>query len=107
MIKLTYDIFAFAEPPEFVQKLPATKFLKMGLPLQLECKVTGTPPLKISWYKNDNAVTETRNMMIAFDGSMAVLEILSTTCDDDGVYTCEVQNDAGTKSCSTILSVKG
>lgn len=79
----------------------------MGLPLRLECKVTGTPPLKISWFKNDNMVTESNNMMMAFDGSMAVLEILRTSSDDDGVYTCEVQNDAGTKSCSTTLTVKG
>lgn len=79
----------------------------MGLPLRLECKVTGTPPLKISWYKNDNALTESNNVMMAFDGSTSVLEILSTSCEDDGVYTCEVHNDAGTKSCSTILSVKG
>lgn len=107
MHKLTYDIFAFAEPPEFVVKLPTSKFLKIGLPIRFECKVTGTPPLKISWYKNDNAVTGSNNMTMAFDGSAAVLEILSTSCDDDGVYTCEVQNDAGTKSCSTTLSVKG
>lgn len=99
--------FAFTEPPEFVQKLPATKFLKMGLPLRLECRVTGTPPLKISWYKNDNALTESNNVAMAFDGSLAVLEIFSTSCEDDGVYTCEVYNDAGTKSCSTTLSVKG
>lgn len=79
----------------------------MGLPLQLEGKVTGTQPLKVSWYKNDNAVTESNNIRMAFDGSLAVLEIVSTSCDDDGVYTCEVQNDAGTKSCSTTLSVKG
>lgn len=107
LVKLTYYIFAFAEPPEFVQKLPATKFLKMGLPLRLDCKVTGTPPLKISWYKNDNAVTQSNNMTMTFDGTTAVVEILSTSCEDDGVYTCEVQNDAGTKSCSTNLLVKG
>ncbi|KAF7709182.1 hypothetical protein HF521_016032 [Silurus meridionalis] len=95
-----------AEPPEFVQKLPATKFLNMGLPLRLECKVTGTPPVKISWFKHDHAVTESSNARMAFDGSVAVLEILQTSCDDDGVYTCEAQNDAGTKSCSTTLSVK-
>uniref|UniRef100_A0AAY5F2X8 Ig-like domain-containing protein n=1 Tax=Electrophorus electricus TaxID=8005 RepID=A0AAY5F2X8_ELEEL len=94
------------EPPEFVQKLPATKFTKMGEPLRLECKVTGTPPLKISWYKNDTMVSDTPNMKMTFDDVMAVLEIFSTSHDDEGVYTCEAQNDAGIKSCSTTLSVK-
>uniref|UniRef100_A0AAR2ISH2 Ig-like domain-containing protein n=1 Tax=Pygocentrus nattereri TaxID=42514 RepID=A0AAR2ISH2_PYGNA len=69
-------------------------------------KVTGTPPLKISWYKNDATVTDTDNMRMTFDDSVAVLEIFSTSNNDDGVYTCEAQNDAGTKSCSTTLSVK-
>ena len=79
----------------------------MGEPLRLESKVTGTPPLKISWYKNDAAVSDSDHMKMAFDGTVAVLEISGTSCDDDGVYTCEAQNDAGTKSCSTTLSVKG
>lgn len=90
-----------------MQKLPATKFIKMGESIRFECKVTGTPPLKITWYKNDAAVTESDNIRMTFDGSVAVLEIFNTTANDDGVYTCEAQNDAGTKSCSSTLSVKG
>lgn len=79
----------------------------MGEPLRLESKVTGTPPLKMSWYKNDAMVTGSDSMRMTFDDSVAVLEISNTSCNDDGVYTCEAQNDAGTKSCSTTLSVKG
>ena len=70
----------------------------MGEPLRLESKVTGTHPLKISWYKNDATVTDSDNMRMTFDDSVAVLEIFSTSRNDDGVYTCEAQNDAGTKS---------
>lgn len=99
--------FGFTEPPEFVQKLPAAKVIKMGEPLQLECKVTGTAPLKISWYKNDAILSDGGNLRMTFDNSVAVLEIVKSSFVDNGVYTCEVQNDAGTKSCSTTLTVKG
>ncbi|KAL0184789.1 hypothetical protein M9458_020485, partial [Cirrhinus mrigala] len=90
----------------FVQKLPAAKIIKMGEPLQLECKVTGTAPLKISWYKNDAVLSDGNNLRMTFDNSVGVLEIFKCSFEDNGVYTCEVQNDAGTKSCSTTLTVK-
>uniref|UniRef100_A0A8C1S4X3 Ig-like domain-containing protein n=1 Tax=Cyprinus carpio TaxID=7962 RepID=A0A8C1S4X3_CYPCA len=94
------------EPPEFVQKLPAAKIMKMGEQLQLECKVTGTAPLKMSWYKNDAVLSDGDNMRMTFDNTVGVLEIFKCSFEDNGVYTCEVQNDAGTKSCSTTLTVK-
>ncbi|KAK1875087.1 Titin [Dissostichus eleginoides] len=94
------------EPPEFVLKLPATKFVKQGESLRLECKVNGTAPLKVTWYKQDTKVTDGGNYRTSFVDSVAVLELLSTSFNDDGVYTCEAQNDAGSVSCSTTLTVK-
>lgn len=88
-------------------KLPAAKFVKHGAPLRLECKVSGTAPLKVTWYKQDTKVLDEGNYRTSFVDSVAVLELLSTSFDDDGVYTCEAQNDAGSVSCSTTLAVKG
>lgn len=88
-------------------KLPATKFVKQGESLRLECKVSGTTPLKVTWYKHDAKVMDGGNNRMSFVESVAVLELLSTSFDDDGVYTCEVQNDAGSVSCSTTLNIKG
>uniref|UniRef100_A0A3B4GBV6 Ig-like domain-containing protein n=1 Tax=Pundamilia nyererei TaxID=303518 RepID=A0A3B4GBV6_9CICH len=94
------------EPPEFLLKLPANKFLKQGESLRLECKVSGTVPLKITWFKNDTKVTDGGNYRTSFVDSVAVLELVSTSFEDDGVYTCEAQNDAGSVSCSTTLTIK-
>lgn len=99
--------FRFAEPPEFVLKLPIAKFVKQSDSLRLECKVSGTTPLKVTWYKHDTKVMDGANCRTSFVDSVAVLELLSASFDDDGVYTCEVQNDAGSVSCSTTLSIKG
>uniref|UniRef100_A0A672I9B9 Ig-like domain-containing protein n=1 Tax=Salarias fasciatus TaxID=181472 RepID=A0A672I9B9_SALFA len=97
---------AVKEPPEFVLKLPATKFVKQGESLRLECKASGTPPLKTAWYKHDAKLTEGGNYRTSFVDSVAVLELLRASFDDDGVFTCEAQNDAGSVSCSTTLTVK-
>lgn len=99
--------FGFPEPPEFVLKLPATKFVKQGESLRLECKVSGTAPLNVTWYKHDTKVTDGGNCRTSFVDSVAVLDLLSTSFDDDGVYTCEAHNDAGSVSCSTTLTIKG
>lgn len=107
MLLLTCLCFGFAEPPEFVLKLPAAKFVKWGELLRLECKVSGTEPLKVTWYKHDTKVTDRGYYRMSFKDSVAVLELLTTNCDDDGVYTCEAQNDAGSVSCSTTVSIKG
>lgn len=88
-------------------KLPATKFVKRGESLRLECKVSGTTPLTMTWYKHDTKVTDGGNFRTSFVDSVAVLELLSSSFDDDGVYTCEAQNEAGSVSCSTTLTVKG
>lgn len=88
-------------------KLPTNKFVKHGESLRLECKVSGSAPLNVTWYKHDNKVTEGANIKTSLVDSLSVLELHSTGFDDDGVYTCEVQNDAGSVSCSTTLSVKG
>lgn len=88
-------------------KLPANKFVKQGESLRLECKVNGTAPLRVTWYKQDTKVTDGGNYRTSFVDSVAVLELLSASFDDDGVYTCEAQNDAGSVSCSTTLTVKG
>ncbi|CDQ65442.1 unnamed protein product [Oncorhynchus mykiss] len=95
-----------AEPPEFALKLPVTKFVKKCEPLRLECKVKDTPSLRMQWYKNDTKITDGDNYRQSFVDSMAVLALRTTRFDDNGVYTCEATNDAGSISCSTTLRVK-
>uniref|UniRef100_A0A3Q3GI96 Ig-like domain-containing protein n=1 Tax=Labrus bergylta TaxID=56723 RepID=A0A3Q3GI96_9LABR len=106
LTRANIPVFWLSEPPEFVLKLPATKFVRQGESLRLECKVSGTTPLTVTWYKHETRVTDGGNYKTSFVDSVAVLELHSSSFDDDGVYTCEAQNDAGSVSCSTTLSVK-
>lgn len=44
---------------------------------------------------------------ISFKNGSATLEILNLEITQSGSYTCEVSNNAGSESCSTLVSVKG
>lgn len=99
--------FDFAEPPQFIQKLPATTFVKLCEGLRFECKATSSHSLKMYWYKNDQKITEGNNYKIMLVDSTSYLQLHTTRFEDNGVYTCEAQNDAGCVSCSSVLTVQG
>lgn len=42
-----------------------------------------------------------------FGDLSARLQLLSAAFEDSGIYTCEVHNDAGSASCSSVLTVQG
>lgn len=74
---------------------------------RFECKATSARSLIMCWYKNDQKITEGNNYKVMFVDSTAYLQLRTTKFEDDGVYTCEAQNDAGSVSCSTVLTVQG
>lgn len=74
---------------------------------RFECKATSAHFLKMCWYKNDQKITEGNNYKVMFVDSTAYLQLRTTRFEDNGVYTCEAQNDAGSVSCSTVLTVQG
>ncbi|XP_039598490.1 titin-like, partial [Polypterus senegalus] len=94
------------EPPTFVKKLEPSKVVKCSNAAHFECKVTGSPEIRISWFKKDTKLSEDERHRMSFVDSVAVLEIENTSVEDSGDYICEAQNEAGTLSCSTALIVK-
>ncbi|XP_015258297.1 PREDICTED: titin-like [Cyprinodon variegatus] len=58
------------------------------------------------WYKNDQKISDDGNYRATLLESAASLQLSSASFEDDGVYTCEVHNDAGSASCSTTLTVQ-
>lgn len=72
-----------------------------------ECKLTDVQSLRICWYKNDQQITDGGSYKTMFVDSTAYLQLSNAKFEDNGVYTCEAHNDAGTVSCSTVLTVQG
>uniref|UniRef100_A0A8P4KEG5 Ig-like domain-containing protein n=1 Tax=Dicentrarchus labrax TaxID=13489 RepID=A0A8P4KEG5_DICLA len=94
------------ESPQFVLKLPPTTFVKLCEGYRFECKFTSSRSLNMCWYKNDQKITDGNNYKIMFVDSSAYLQLRTTRFEDNGVYTCEAHNDAGSASCSTILTIQ-
>uniref|UniRef100_A0A8C5R3K2 Ig-like domain-containing protein n=1 Tax=Leptobrachium leishanense TaxID=445787 RepID=A0A8C5R3K2_9ANUR len=94
------------EPPRFVKKLESSKVIKQGDSDRVDCKIAGSPEIKVVWFKNDTEIQHGGKYSLSFVDSVAVLEILNASIEDSGDYTCEAHNDAGSASCSTSIKVK-
>lgn len=97
----------FTEPASFSERLEPSLLFKKGEYAQLDCKVKGTPELKISWFKDDREIKESDKYKMTLMDATAVLSLLDVTIEDSGVYMCEVKNDAGKETCSSMVAVKG
>jgi hypothetical protein len=72
-----------------------------------ECKIGGSPEIKVLWYKDEVEIQESSKFRMSFEDSVAILEMHSLSVEDSGDYTCEARNAAGSASSSTSLKVKG
>lgn len=72
-----------------------------------ECKIGGSPEIKVLWYKDEVEIQESSKFRMSFEDSVAVLEMHGLSVEDSGDYTCEARNAAGSASSSTSLKVKG
>lgn len=102
-----YSSLSSQEPPRFVKKLESSKVIKQGDSDRFECKISGSPEIRVVWFKNDAEIKHGGKYTMSFSDSVAVLEIADANIEDSGDYTCEAHNDAGSVSCSTSLKVKG
>lgn len=95
------------EPAAFKEKLEPTHLIKKGGYAELTCEVTGTPEIKITWFKDDRELKESDKYRISFTKSLARLHVSEVDTEDSGEYICEAKNDAGKDICSSVVTVKG
>lgn len=73
----------------------------------MTCEVTGTPEIKITWFKDDRVLKESDKYRMSFTKSLAVLHVIEAETEDSGEYICEARNDAGKDICSSVVTIKG
>uniref|UniRef100_A0A8C4QTI0 Ig-like domain-containing protein n=1 Tax=Eptatretus burgeri TaxID=7764 RepID=A0A8C4QTI0_EPTBU len=92
--------------PEFDQKLQPGE-VTTGDSTELECHVTGSVPMKVTWSKNGREIRTGGNYRITFIENTPHLSIQKASKSDDGEYSCKVTNEVGSDICATELNVKG
>lgn len=80
---------------------------KQGISARLQCSVKGSPELHIHWFWDERELSDGEKYKLSFKNGVAILEIVNLVVADSGRYSCEVSNNAGSESCSTLVAVKG
>lgn len=93
-------------PPTFTKSLRRVD-ANIGNDASLDCKVSGSQPMTIAWFKDDQEITAGHKFQAGFKDQSATLQITGLEKADSGVYKCRATNSAGFKETSGTLYVKG
>lgn len=79
----------------------------VGDPVSLECKVTGSPELKVKWLKDGKTLQSIRQHKLIFENNISSLKIQSAQKEDEGEYVFEVANHISSCICKVKVIVLG
>lgn len=79
----------------------------MGSSVLLECKVSGTAPISVSWFQDGNEIVSGEKHEVSFLDNVCALKLNGLDVTDTGSYTCVAANVAGSDECSAFLTVQG
>lgn len=99
-------MFLPIDPPSFVQKLENLSSL-VGSEVSLLCVLKGSEPMTVSWMKDNHELKEAEHVQITYEDNTALLHITDVQRNHAGKYSCQAQNQAGSQTCSALLTVKG
>lgn len=93
-------------PPTFTKSLKRVDG-NIGSNISMDCKVSGSQPMTIAWFKDDQEIVSGSKFQPEFKDNSATLQITRLEKTDSGVYKCRATNSAGFKETSGTLYVKG
>lgn len=93
-------------PPVFDRKLSPQE-VTVGDSIELECHMTGSAPIKVTWSKDHKDIRSGGNYKLSCAENTPHLTILRADKGDTGKYFCHASNDMGKDSCSSDITIKG
>lgn len=87
---------------------PSDRLIRIGETARFQCKVDGTKPLAVFWYKIDGDELQNNEKYELFhDDEFYYLKIYNTVQRDSGTYLCVVANDVNQNVHSFTLKLRG
>lgn len=93
-------------PPSFTKPLKETHGL-LGSSSVLECKVIGSPPISVFWFRDGEEITSGEKYQATLTDNTCSLKVNALQESDIGNYTCIATNEAGTDECDAYFIVRG
>lgn len=97
--------FLISEPPSFVEELMPFEVVK-GSTAAFACKVAGTTPFQVMWFKNQKPIAAGPNYIMT-DSECVSLTIQDVQAQDVGTYQCTVVSEVGSCTSSAALTLTG
>lgn len=73
----------------------------------LECTLSGSPDLKVKWFKDGKEMISGRKYKITQKDNIVTLKILAAERGDTSEYKLEVSNKVGKDQCTCSVTVLG
>ena len=93
-------------PPVFDRTLSPQEVI-VGDSIELECHLTGSAPIKVTWSKDHKDIRTGGNYKMSCVDNTPHLTIVKADRGDTGKYFCHAASDVGKDSCSSDITVKG
>ncbi|KAL3854884.1 hypothetical protein ACJMK2_014120 [Sinanodonta woodiana] len=90
--------------PEFIIK-PRRQFISSGETAKFKASFEGSLQTKLSWSKDGTTLVANKKYKMYRENEYFILEVVEAALEDQGVYTCTIQNSAGSAEVTADLEV--
>lgn len=73
----------------------------------LECTISGSPELKVKWFRDGKEMISGRKYKMTLKDTVATMKILTADKGDTSEYKMEVSNKVGKDQCTCSVTVLG
>lgn len=105
-VSVTDEPVCIPEPARVVE--PAASIsVTAGDSATLECTISGSPDLKVKWFKDGKEMISGRKYKMTLKENTATMKILTAEKGDTSEYRMEVSNKVGKDQCTFSVTVLG